>query len=259
VITIARRLIQLHPDPSKQVGLSLGIPYLPPLLRHLTGLDATHRAQRRDRLKGEALMLAGDEPGVPVVDRAQEGTGTAIAVLYPEVMRLHGLQHLPEHRALLRMAVFTGKDIAHEASCGLIDDEGCARQGAGLHLAQHFEASLTRFKAIAIQHFHPIPRQPGSTRPIELLDQRRQHRRTITYQLRRGVRLDPVEFVRDRDERGPDRVFVVPIRRTHRGLDAKDDLAEDVIDRRKQHRAGILLLGCPGKPGIELARAQDAF
>jgi tetratricopeptide (TPR) repeat protein len=117
------------------VGLSLGIPYLHPLLSHLPGLDATHRAQRRDPLKGESLMLAGDEAGVLVVDPAQKGTGTAVAVLYPEVMRWHGLQHLPEQRALWRLAVFTGKDLAHEARRGLVHDEGLARQGAGLPLA----------------------------------------------------------------------------------------------------------------------------
>ena len=157
------------------------------------------------------------------------------------------------------MAIFTGKDIAHQAVRRLIDDQGFPRQGAGLHLAQHFEASLTRFNTVAIKNFHPIPRQPGGALPVKLGDQRRQHRRTIAHQLRRGVRLDPIEFVIDRDEGGAHLVFVVPIRRTHRGLDPKDHLAEHVIDGRKQHGAGVLLLGGPGKPGIELVRSQDAF
>jgi hypothetical protein len=73
------------------------------------------------------------------------------------------------------------------------------------------------------------------------------------------VRLDPIEFVIERDEGGPNLVFVVPIRRPYRGLDPKDHLAEDVIDRRKQHGARVLLLGRPGKPGIELVRSQNAF
>ena len=95
------------------------------------------------------------------------------------------------------MAIFTGKDIAHQAVRGLIDDQGFPRQGAALHLAQHFEASLTRFNTIAIKNFHPIPRQPGGARTVELGDQRRQLRRTIAHQLRRGVGLDPIEFVID--------------------------------------------------------------
>jgi hypothetical protein len=104
-------------------------------------------------------MLAGDETGTSAVDLAQKGTGTKVPVLNPEVVHLHGLKHLPEHRALLRMAVFTGKDIAYEASRGLIHDEGFARQGTGLHLAQRFEASLTRFNTVAINNFRSIYRR----------------------------------------------------------------------------------------------------
>ena len=43
------------------------------------------------------------------------------------------------------------------------------------------------------------------------------------------------------------------------GLDPQDDLAEPVIDRRKQHGAGRRLLGGPGTPGLEVRRAQDAL
>jgi hypothetical protein len=38
----------------------------------------------------------------------------------------------------------------------------------------------------------------------------------------------------------------------------ENHLAEHIIDGRKQHGAGVLL-GGPGKPGIELLRSQDAF
>ena len=204
-------------------------------------------------------MLAGDETGAPSVDLTQKGTGTEIPVLNPEVIRLHGRQHRSKQRALLGMAIFTGKDIAHQAVRRLIDHQGFPRQGAALHLAQGFEAPFTRLNTVAINNFHAIPRQPGDTRTVKLLNQRRQHRGTIAHQLRRGMGLDPIEFVIERDEGGPYLVFSVPIGRTHRGLDPKDHLAEHVIDGRKQHGAGVLLLGRPGKPGIELVCAQDAF
>jgi len=160
---------------------SWDIPPLPPWLGHLTGRDATDRAQRTHPRKGESLMLAGDEPGASRVDRAQKRTGTAVAVLSPEVICVHGLQHQPEPRARLGMPSFTGQDITHQAVRGLLDHQGLPRQGAGLHLAPYFEASLTRFKTVAIQHFHPIPWQPRGARPVKLGDQRYQGCRTIAH------------------------------------------------------------------------------
>ena len=204
-------------------------------------------------------MLADDETRATLVDVTQQGTRAEVAIGNPEITGLDRLAQRSKQRALLGMAIFTGKDIAHHAVRGLIDDQGFPRQGAALHLAQGFEAPFTRFQTVAINDFHAIPWQPGRTRTIQLLDQRRQHRSTIAHQLRRGVGLDPIEFVIEGDERGAHLVFVVPIRRAHRGLDTKNHLAEDVIDRRKQHGAGVLLLGGAGKPGIELVCSQDAF
>src|SRR2546430_13573335 len=109
-------MIQLHPDAPKQVGPSLGIAHLHPLLGHVPGLDAAYRTQRTHHLKRETLMLAGDEPGALAVERRQESAGTEVAVLNPEVVRLHGLQHLPQQRALVSMAAFTGKQIAPPAT-----------------------------------------------------------------------------------------------------------------------------------------------
>jgi len=41
---------------------------------------------------------------------------------------------------------------------------------------------------------------------------------------------EPIEFVIDRNEGDRYLVFSLPIGCTHRGLDAKDDLAEQIID-----------------------------
>src|SRR5262249_18896890 len=152
-----------HPDTPKQVCVALGIPYLDPLLGHVTGLDTAHGAQSTDDIKGESLMLAGDESSTPLGDLAQKGTRAEVPVLYPEVARLYGGQHRPEQGALLGMTVFTRKDIRHQPLRGLIDHQGLPRQGAARHLAQDFEAPVTRLNAIAIHNFHAVPGQPGST------------------------------------------------------------------------------------------------
>ena len=157
------------------------------------------------------------------------------------------------------MAIFTRKDIGDQALRGLIDDQRFAWQGTALHFAQGFKASVTRLQAIAINNFHAVPRQPRGTCTIKVLDQRPQHCCTIAYQVRRGVRLHPVEFVIERDQGSANFLFLVPIRRAYRGLDAKDHLAEDVIDSREQHGACVLLLGGLGKPAIQLVRSQDTF
>src|SRR5262249_5536866 len=51
-----------------------------------------------------------------------------------------------------RMAIFAGKNIAHQAIRRLIDHQGLPWQGAALHLTQGFETPLTRFKAITINN-----------------------------------------------------------------------------------------------------------
>src|SRR5262249_5010185 len=195
------------------------------------GLDTAYSTQGVHYCKGESLMLAGDETGPSLVDLAQKGAGTEVAVLNPKIAHAHGLQDQPQHGAFLGMAIFTGKDIAYQTMCGFIDDQGFPRQGAALHLAQGFEPPVTGFNTITINNFHAIPRQPGDTRTIKLLDQRGQLRRTIAHQRRRGVGLDSIEFVIERDEGGPNLVFVVPICRAYRGFDPKDYLTEDVVDR----------------------------
>ena len=75
----------------------LGIPHLHALLGHVPSLGATHGAERRHDFKGESCMLAGDEPGAPSIDLAQKGTGTKVPILNPEVIRLHGRKHQPQH------------------------------------------------------------------------------------------------------------------------------------------------------------------
>jgi hypothetical protein len=56
---------------------------------------------------------------------------------------LHGLQHQSQPRALVGMASFTEKDIAHSAGCGLIDDQGFPRSGRGWHLTSRVIISFT--------------------------------------------------------------------------------------------------------------------
>src|SRR6267143_5118507 len=74
--------------------------------------------------------------------------------------------------AFLGMAIFTQKNIAHQALSRLIDDQGFPWQGATLHLSQGFEAPLTRFNTVAINNFHPIPWQPGGACTVKLLNER---------------------------------------------------------------------------------------
>src|SRR5262249_22310733 len=155
------------------------------LLGPVPGLDAAHRAQHIHDLEGESLMLAYDEKSATPVDVTEQGTRAEVAIGNPEIPRLDRFAQRSKQRALLGMAIFTGKDIAHHAVCGLIDDQGLPRQGAALDVAQGFAAPLARLQTMAINNFHAVPGQPGRTRPIKLLDQRRQLRRTIAYQLRR--------------------------------------------------------------------------
>jgi len=170
-LTIARGPLLLPPEPPTQVGVALGLPHLPPVRSHLTGLDATPRAPRGDHLKGEAGLLAGEAPSPPAVDPAQQGTGTDVPVLEPEVARVPRLQHRPQEGACLGRPLCTGPAIPDQAGRGLRDHQGFPRQGSGLHRAQHCEASLPRCKTIASPHFPPISWQPRGARPVEVGEQ----------------------------------------------------------------------------------------
>jgi hypothetical protein len=257
--TVACGLSPRHPETPTQLSAPLRIAHLHTLFGHGPWLDVAHGTPVRDHRKGEARMLRGDEPGAPTGEHAQQGTGTKSPGLTPEVARRYGRQPPSPQRALGGMAVFARQPIAHQAVCGLIDHQGFPRQGPGLHRAQHCEASRTRFKTVASQPFHPIPRHSGHPPPLQLLEQRRQLRGTLAYQLCRGGCLAPGALAIDRDAGGAALGFLAPIRRAHRGCDPQDDLPENVLDRRQQHGAGIWLLGGPGTPGIEVLCAQDAL
>ena len=109
-------------------------------------------------------MLTRNEPGASASMRTEKGTGTKVAVLNPEVVRLHRLQDLAEQRAFLRMAIFTGKDITDHAVGGLIDDEGFPGQRASLHLAQHFKAVAHWLRYSSHRKFSPDT--PATTRTV---------------------------------------------------------------------------------------------
>src|SRR6266851_2520637 len=223
----------MPPDAGRRSPASsaCAIPVLPVWPRPCAGGNWSGCTAPYRRLAWPDQASPGDaETGGPSVDLAQKSTGTAVPVLHPEVVRVHGFKHQPQHGAFLGMAIFTGKDLTHQAVSRLIDDQRFPRQGTGLHRTQRLEPPFTRFKTVPVNNFHAIPRQPGGALAVKLLEKWRQYRRTLTHQCCRGVGLDPVEFVVDRDEGGPNLVFVVPIGCTHRGLAAKDDLAEQGID-----------------------------
>ena len=72
-------------------------------------------------------MLAYDETSATPVDVTEQGTRAEVAIGNPEITGVDRLAQRAKQRALLGMAIFTGKDIAHHAVSGLIDDEGFPR------------------------------------------------------------------------------------------------------------------------------------
>ena len=69
--------------------------------------------------------------------------------------------------------------------------------------------------------------------------------------------LEMIEFVIDRDQRGPDIVLVSLISGAHGGLHAKDHLVHQIINAGKQEGSGILLLRGTLEPQIKAIGAQD--
>jgi hypothetical protein len=252
-------LVSLHPSPPERMRDTLPIHPPPPLLSDVPRLHPAERVQGADNLTGQAPVLPDDKGGPPRVHVAEKVPRTKVAIGDPEVTRLHRAQHRGAQRALLGVPIFTRTDITHEARRGLVDHQRLAGQGARRNPAQCVQPRLTRFKRVAIDALHLGARQPGHAFTTHMLDQWRQLAGALAYQCRRSVGLDLLEFVVDGDHRRPDLRFVSPIGRVHGGLEAKDDVTHEVVDRRKQQVACLRLLGRALLPQIEGIGPQDAL
>jgi hypothetical protein len=107
--------MSLQPQTPKDVCLPVGITDTHALLGHVTRLDASRRAEWTDNLIGQSFMLARDEKAPATVNIAEQLPCTKVAISNPEVIGLHGLENRRKQRALLGMAIFTRKDVAHDA------------------------------------------------------------------------------------------------------------------------------------------------
>src|SRR5712691_7273002 len=116
---------------------------------------------------------------------------------------------------------------------------------------------LAGFQTVPIDNFDPIPRKPGRPLAAHGRNQRGKFAGAIAHQFRRGVRLQAIEFIIDRDDGGSHIGFLRPVRCAHRGLHTKHHLAHQLIDGGKQERAGVLLLRGAPIPQIEAVGAQD--
>ena len=230
-----------------------------PLRSDVPRLHPTERVQRADNLKGQAPVLPEDKGGSTRVNVAEKVPRTKVAIGDPEVTRLHRTQYRGEQRALLGVSIFTRNDITHSARRGLVDHQRLAGQGARINPAQCVQPMLTRFKRVAIDDLYLVARQPGHAFTTHMLDQWHQLAGALAYQFRRSVGLELLEFVVDGDHRRPDLRFVSPIGRVYGGLDAKDDLTHEILDRRKQQVACLLLLGRALIPQIEGIGPQDTL
>ncbi len=72
-------------------------------------------------------MLTDDEAAPPRVDLGEKGAGTKMAIGNPQSIFLDAREDRPQEGALLRMAIFTGKDIRDEPLGRFIDHQGFAR------------------------------------------------------------------------------------------------------------------------------------
>lgn len=192
-------VVELEPQPPTHMPAALRIDHAYPLRSALPCLHPTERVQRAEKLTGYAPVFSDDKGSPPRVNVAEKLTRTEVAIGNPEVTRLHRLEDAPEERSLLGMAIFTRKDIAHQAHAGLVDYERLARQGTRLNPAPFFQPMLTRFNRVAVDDLHLGARQPGRAFTTHVLDQGRSLACALADQFRRGMGLDLLEFVVDGD------------------------------------------------------------
>src|SRR6266702_2791645 len=113
-IPVACGMISRDLQPTTAMLVALCIHHTHALLRELPRWRATARAQRAAHLPGQSLMFTDHEAASPRVDLGEKGAGTKIAIGDPQIIPRDARKDRPEERALLRMAIFTGKDIGDE-------------------------------------------------------------------------------------------------------------------------------------------------
>ena len=74
-------------------------------------------------------MLANHEEATTCVHLTEKRTGTKIAIGNPQIIRRDRFEYRPQQRALLRMPIFTRKDIGDQALGWCLDHERLAGQG----------------------------------------------------------------------------------------------------------------------------------
>src|SRR5262245_60427474 len=132
-------------------------------------------------------MLANHEEAPTRVQLTEKRARTKITIRNPQIIRRDRGEHRPQQRALLRMPIFTRKDIGDQAWGGLIDHERLAGQSTPGGLTQGFEPMFAGFKTVTIDNFDPVAVEPGRTFTAHLGNQGGELTGTIAYQLGRGA------------------------------------------------------------------------
>src|SRR5262252_9517633 len=201
-------------------------------------------------------MLANNEETAACVYLTQKRAGTKITIRNPQILCGDCFEHRSQQRTLLRMPIFTWKDIGDQTVGRLIDHERLAWQGPPGGLTQSCESMLAGCQTVAVDNFDPIAIEPGRTRTAYVRNQWDELAGTIAHEFCGGASLQAIEFVIDGDNGGPHVGFVSQVRCTHGGLDTKDHLAHQVIYGGKQDFARVLFLGRALIPEIEAIGAQ---
>ena len=134
-------------------------------------------------------MLANNEETTARVHLSQKRAGTKIAISDPQIIRLYCREYRSQQRALLRMPIFTWKDIGEQAVGWLIDHERLSGQGTPGGLTQGFEPMLAGFKTVTVHDFDPVALEPGHTLTAHMCNQWGELACTIAHQFRGGAGL----------------------------------------------------------------------
>ncbi len=120
--SVASRMIQFEPQTPQDVLGAVRIHHTHALLSNVT---VGVRSYDAEDLKSQRAtpVLANHEEAAARVHLTEKRAGTKIAICDPQITASTVSKHRPEQRALLRMPIFTRKDIGDQAQGWLIDHE----------------------------------------------------------------------------------------------------------------------------------------
>lgn len=154
------------------------------------------------------------------------------------------------------MGVLAREHVRGEHPARVEHHERLPGQGAGTASPEFVDTTLGRRQVAAVDDPHAVAGQPGHKAGGHRVDHRSQTRSGVRHQGRRDTNLQPVDLVVERGDRDGERVRHRLVGGVERGLNTRDDHAQQVDDGREKQCLFVPLFGRGPENLVERVRRE---